>query len=226
MTVQPRGGGGADRQLTLTRQKVKFNPVTSRLCGGTPRTGYLRVSTFSKQTAEGVGAALRALEVRAAAPHAGLQTRSSSSSQCIPWQDTESLWSEGHFISHALRLRKSKHGLSRWPYGRAAALHPEHWSDWLSQVQGADRYILDVRNNGGGSFPAGIQVLPLAGSDITLLVPWLLGRGGPPSGRSTLWLDAGHVMPCCTSTMTLCRGRTPIVTLTLTLTLVLTSTLI
>ena len=28
------------------------------------------------------------------------------------------------------------------------------------QDQGADRYILDVRNNGGGSFPAGIQVIP------------------------------------------------------------------
>jgi len=80
MTVQPRGGGGGEaRQLALTRRKVKFNPVTSRLCGGTPRTGYLRVSTFSKQTAEGVGAALRALKVRAAPLLAALQTQSSSS---------------------------------------------------------------------------------------------------------------------------------------------------
>ena len=31
------------------------------------------------------------------------------------------------------------------------------------QEQGAERYILDVRNNGGGSFPAGIQVCRFAG---------------------------------------------------------------
>ena len=62
MTVQPRGGD-TTRQVALTRRKVKFNPVTSRLCGGMPRTGYLRVSTFSKQTAEGVGAAIQALKV-------------------------------------------------------------------------------------------------------------------------------------------------------------------
>jgi C-terminal processing protease CtpA/Prc len=63
MTIQPRGSGER-RQLALTRRKVKFNPVTSRLCGGVPRTGYLRVSTFSKQTAEGVGAAIQELKVR------------------------------------------------------------------------------------------------------------------------------------------------------------------
>ena len=71
MTVQPRGAGAA-RQLALTRRKVMFNPVTSRLCGGTPRTGYLRVSTFSKQTAEGVAAALRALKARMRAGFIGL----------------------------------------------------------------------------------------------------------------------------------------------------------
>ena len=67
MTVQPRGSN-ATRQLALTRRKVKFNPVTSRLCGGAPRTGYLRVSTFSKQTAEGVAAAMQELKVRFCRP--------------------------------------------------------------------------------------------------------------------------------------------------------------
>ena len=63
MTVQPRGSDER-RQLALTRRKVRFNPVTSRMCGGTPRTGYLRVSTFSLQTAGSVRSALHSLKVR------------------------------------------------------------------------------------------------------------------------------------------------------------------
>ncbi len=37
------------------------------------------------------------------------------------------------------------------------------------QKQGAARYVLDVRNNGGGSFPAGVQV-------------------------AKMWLDAGDIV--------------------------------
>jgi len=76
LTLHPARGGGA-RDVTLTRQPIKFNPVTSELCGGgggggggadsgSP-LGYVRVATFSKQTPEGVRDAIKALKVGALA---------------------------------------------------------------------------------------------------------------------------------------------------------------
>ena len=66
LTVQPRGSSEL-RNLTLSRRKVKFNPVSSQLCGGgggVPLTGYIRVGTFSRQTVENLQAAIRSLQVR------------------------------------------------------------------------------------------------------------------------------------------------------------------
>ena len=43
--------------------------------------------------------------------------------------------------------------------------------DRLSQEAGAERYVLDIRNNGGGLFPAGVEVarMWLPSGDIVLI---------------------------------------------------------
>ncbi|EFN57183.1 hypothetical protein CHLNCDRAFT_9114, partial [Chlorella variabilis] len=108
LRVRP-SGGGAPRDLSLTRQPIQFNPVDSALCSTSGqlapgssegRLGYIRVATFSKQTSEKVRAAL-------------------------------------------LTLRE----------------------------QGAQRLVLDVRNNGGGLFPSGVEVgrMLLNSGDIVLI---------------------------------------------------------
>jgi C-terminal peptidase prc len=107
------GGGGAPRELTLTREKVDFPAVQHEVCGppasasvaaspqAPKKTGYLRLAAFSRQTAALVGAALADLD-----------------------------------------------------------------------GAGVDGVVLDVRNNGGGDFPAAVevarQVLP-AGEGIVLI---------------------------------------------------------
>lgn len=67
LTLQAPRGGGA-REVKLTRQPITFNPVTSDLCGATAgggaKTGYIRIATFSKQTPDGVRAAMKSLRVR------------------------------------------------------------------------------------------------------------------------------------------------------------------
>lgn len=112
LTLQSPGGGGRQpsREVELTRQAITFNPVSSELCSrGSSnavsgildgKTGYIRVATFSKQTADGVRAAIKSL-----------------------------------------------------------------------LESGAERFVLDVRNNGGGSFPAGVQVAKmwLNSGDIVLI---------------------------------------------------------
>ena len=66
LTLQAPSGGGA-REVKLTRQPITFNPVTSDLCGvpagGGAKTGYIRIATFSKQTPDGVRAAIKSLRV-------------------------------------------------------------------------------------------------------------------------------------------------------------------
>lgn len=64
-----RGGGNSD--VTLTRQPIQYQPVTSELCGSdgsggadsSKPLGYIRVATFSKQTPDAVRDAIRALKV-------------------------------------------------------------------------------------------------------------------------------------------------------------------
>ncbi|CAL8471979.1 g11521 [Coccomyxa elongata] len=98
-------GQASTKDLTLVREKIKFNPVSSRLCDGVSsssaapseagaaspsgdgKVGYIRVATFSKQTPENTRSAIQKLK-----------------------------------------------------------------------SEGADRFVLDLRNNGGGFFPAGIDV--------------------------------------------------------------------
>lgn len=65
LTLQPRGSR-EQQQVTLSRRQVKFNPVSSQLCSGGdgPRTGYIRVGTFSRQTVENLQSALRSLQVQ------------------------------------------------------------------------------------------------------------------------------------------------------------------
>jgi carboxyl-terminal processing protease len=101
LTVRPHGettnknsntGPRNERDMVLTRQPIAFNPVDAAVCDGTgastsSKVGYIRLATFSKQTAEKVRAALRELK--------------------------------------SLNV---------------------------------DRLVLDVRNNGGGLFPAGVEV--------------------------------------------------------------------
>lgn len=118
LKLKPHSGEGL-REVTLKREKIKINPVTSQLCGsasravteaapsaevpaadGAGKIGYIRVATFSKQTPDSARAALQKLK-----------------------------------------------------------------------ADGADRIVLDVRNNGGGFFPAGVDVakMLLAGGDIVLI---------------------------------------------------------
>jgi len=78
--------------VKLTREKVAFKPVTSELCSdssnpATPKTGYIRIASFSRATGPGAAQALS-------------------------------------------QLRK----------------------------EGATRFVLDVRDNGGGVFPAAVEV--------------------------------------------------------------------
>ncbi|CAL5221069.1 g3193 [Coccomyxa viridis] len=117
LKLQPHGQEDL-REVTLKREKIKINPVTSQLCSSpssstsetsqsaeptaasTGKIGYIRVSTFSKQTPENARSALQKLK-----------------------------------------------------------------------ADGADRFVLDVRNNGGGFFPAGVDVakMLLSGGDIVLI---------------------------------------------------------
>lgn len=73
-------GEEATKQVTLVREKINFNPVSSLLCGsasasaasdgageaasssGRGRVGYIRVATFSKQTAENARSAIQKLK--------------------------------------------------------------------------------------------------------------------------------------------------------------------
>lgn len=87
-------GKGAEKELTLTRAAITYNPVDAAVCKNTTiasdkqtTIGYIRIATFSSQTPD------RALEA--------IQS-----------------------------LKKS----------------------------GVDKFVLDLRNNGGGSFPAGVKV--------------------------------------------------------------------
>ena len=191
MTVQPRGGG-AIQQLALTRRKVKFNPVTSRLCGGTPRTGYLRVSTFSKQTAEGVGAALRALKVPSFTVPCSVCTAADLvyNSVCRLYQYRAPIFKPTWSV-HARGLVEfytTARTADAWKEGCSAGLIL--LACWTLQDQGADRYILDVRNNGGGSFPAGIQVLLLAEAPSLYHPPGSLAC--PEQPLSCCLIDAAH----------------------------------
>lgn len=62
--------------MVLQRERITINPVSSVLCpassaGVAPgaaaaKVGYIRVATFSKQTPEGVRAAIEQLKVRRA----------------------------------------------------------------------------------------------------------------------------------------------------------------
>lgn len=67
--MQPARGGGT-RDVTLTRQPIQYQPVTSEFCGGGdggPSSGkplgYIRVATFSKQTPDALRDAIKQLKV-------------------------------------------------------------------------------------------------------------------------------------------------------------------
>ena len=80
LKLKPHSGEGL-REVTLKREKIKINPVTSQLCGsasravteaapsaeapaadGAGKIGYIRVATFSKQTPDSARAALQKLK--------------------------------------------------------------------------------------------------------------------------------------------------------------------
>ena len=60
----------SDRTLTLTRERVSFPAATSAVCGGgsaaTPKTGYLRLASFSRATPAAVATALADLQTQGA----------------------------------------------------------------------------------------------------------------------------------------------------------------
>ncbi|KAL4518781.1 hypothetical protein Ndes2437B_g00861 [Nannochloris sp. 'desiccata'] len=97
LTLKARGATGTVKDVKLTRQPIKINPVDSAICttsgnyapnaAPTSKLGYIRIATFSKQTVEKFEAALASLK-----------------------------------------------------------------------TEGVDRIVLDVRNNGGGLFSAGVEV--------------------------------------------------------------------
>ena len=79
LKLKPHSGEGV-REVTLKREKIKINPVTTQLCGsasravteadpsaeapaadGAGKIGYIRVATFSKQTPDSARAALQKL---------------------------------------------------------------------------------------------------------------------------------------------------------------------
>ena len=63
LALQPHGQSGT-KEVTLTREKIEFNPVTSQLCASVSpsalassseasgKLGYIRLATFNKQTPE------------------------------------------------------------------------------------------------------------------------------------------------------------------------------
>jgi C-terminal processing protease CtpA/Prc len=53
--------GGRVREVEMAREKIKVNPVTSRVCEGPQRLAYIRVASFNSQTAPAVASALREL---------------------------------------------------------------------------------------------------------------------------------------------------------------------
>lgn len=73
-------GQASTKDLTLVREKINFNPVSSRLCNGVSsssaalseagaasssgdgKVGYIRVATFSKQTPENTRIAIQKLK--------------------------------------------------------------------------------------------------------------------------------------------------------------------
>ena len=79
LTVR-KHGQASTKDLTLVREKITFNPVSSRLCegvssssaaapeagaassGGDGKLGYIRVATFSKQTPENTRSAIQKLK--------------------------------------------------------------------------------------------------------------------------------------------------------------------
>jgi len=79
LTIRPHGKAST-KQLTLKREKINFNPVSSQLCNGmsssaapdadsgmtsakaSSKVGYIRVATFSKQTPENARGAIQKLK--------------------------------------------------------------------------------------------------------------------------------------------------------------------
>eukprot|EP00884_Botryococcus_braunii_P009995 jgi/Botrbrau1/18998/Bobra.0100s0032.1 len=122
LLVKKHNGGGV-KAVEMVREKIRVNPVTSRLCEGRQRVGYIRVASFNSQTAPAVAAALREL-----------------------------------------------------------------------RGDGTSRYVLDIRNNGGGLFPAGVEVARyfLPSGDIVLIADALGVRdtyeadGNPIEGSAPL----------------------------------------
>ena len=81
LQIQPQSSE-TQKNVQLQRQRLTFNPVSSQVCrrvpqeprdassDGSPTTdgtvGYIRIATFSKQTTEGVKAALHQLQAEGA----------------------------------------------------------------------------------------------------------------------------------------------------------------
>ena len=63
---------GREEDVTLTRQKISYNPVSTKLCGAVgsavgpkgadSKLGYIRVATFNKQTSDSFRQALDKLK--------------------------------------------------------------------------------------------------------------------------------------------------------------------
>lgn len=146
-----------------------------RLAPGSPESklGYVRVATFSKQTAEKVRAALSSLKEQVG---------------------RKQLATYG--MRRSLRLGPRAVG-STACNGSAAAVQPHlslapafpmlladplcsssHAVHFPTRPQGAERLVLDVRNNGGGLFPAGVEVgrMLLDQGDIVLIADRFVGH--------------------------------------------------
>ena len=168
--------------VRLAREKISINPVSSTLCSDVSPTvgpsgvsgplGYIRVATFNGKTAEAFREALISLKVSSA----------SSWEECV--------W--GRVAEGGLLNRSARHGnVGRvLVEGDGAGIFdtiPRTLARPLPfQKQGAERFVLDIRNNGGGLFPAG-ALAPLYGGlggtqDLPLppiLLLLLLLRRGP-----------------------------------------------
>ena len=189
-------GEDATKQLVLVREKINFNPVSSQLCGsasaaggsagkvasssGSGRVGYIRVATFSKQTAENARSAIQKLKSEGAdrcgmkwallpftvyPMHPSTASCTVLTGTCVFLRviDQPSL---KPFTGCTVLCGQTGMLLIGVCSLADACSWPTHFCDDLLCVR---RFVLDVRNNGGGLFPAGVDV-------------------------ARMWLDAGEIV--------------------------------